>query len=118
MFQLLVCRKYWPELAVSGSLTVACPHPGHCAGMVLSLKMLKAPGPTRLVLGLVCAPRSFATLAAVVCGPMGGLGSEPSSFMSRARAAFCAAVGTNGFVLVAACTTVPGATWPVWTAAL
>src|SRR5713226_5541431 len=118
MFQLLVCTMNLPELAVSGSLTVDCAQlPAQDAGIVLFLKTVKLVGEL-LVVGLVCAPRSFATLAAVVCGPMGGLGNDASSFMSRARAAFCAAVGTNGLLLVAAWTTRPGATCPVLAAAL
>src|SRR5580692_5063089 len=117
MSQLLVCRMYRPALAVSGSLTVDCAQlPEHEAGIVLSLKTVN--GDSAWVLtGLVCGPFSGATLAALVCGPMGAFFSESSSFMSRARAAFSAAVGTNGLLLVAAWTTVPAAMWPVRAAA-
>src|SRR5690242_9277051 len=113
MSQLLVCTMYLPELAVSGSLTVDCAQlPGHDAGIAASLKTVNVVGEACWA-GLVCGPRSGATSAAVACGPTGALGSESSSFMSRARAAFSAAVGTNGLLLVAACTTVPAVTWPV-----
>lgn len=71
-----------------------------------------------LLTGLACGPFSGATSAAVACGPIGAFGSELSSFMSRARAARCAAVGTNGLLLVAAWITAPAATWPVRAGAL
>src|SRR5580693_235462 len=99
MSQLLVCTMYLPALAVSGSLTVDCAQlPEHAVGIVLSLRTVNGVAALFLT-GLVCGPFSGATLAALVCGPMGGFFSEPSSFMSRARVAFCAAVGTNGLLL-------------------
>src|SRR5258708_26257970 len=108
---------YLPALAVSGSLTVACPQLAvHSAGIVEFLKTLKLFGAWAVV-RLVCGPRSFPTLAPVVCGPMGALGSAASSFMSRCRAALCAAVGTNGVLLVATCTKRPAATCPVFATA-
>src|SRR5690348_5215114 len=118
MSQLLVCTMYLPELAVSGSLTVDCPQlPEHADGIVLSLKTVNEVG-ALLWIGLVCGPFSGATSAAVACGPIGAFGSELSSFMSRARAARCAAVGTNGLLLVAAWITAPPAMWPVRAAAV
>src|SRR5262249_61115372 len=117
MSQLLVCTMNLPEFAVSGSLIADCPQPEHCAGMVESLKILKSVG-SRLPVSVVCGPRSFATSAVVVCRPRGGLGSAASNLIWRSRAAFCAAVGTNGLVLVAAPTKRPADTWPVLTAAL
>src|SRR5580692_393811 len=117
MSQLLVCTMYLPELAVSGSLTLDCAQlPEHAAGTVASLKTVNVVGPL-LWTGLVCGPFSVATLAALVCGPRGGFLSESSSFVSRARAARSAAVGTNGLLLVAAWITVPAAMWPVRAAA-
>src|SRR6266487_6486976 len=99
MSQLLVCMRYLPEFAVSGSLTVDCAQlPEHDVGIAVSLKTVNVVGALCWA-GLVCGPRSGATLAAVVCGPMGAFFSESSSFMSRARAAFSAAVGTNGLLL-------------------
>src|SRR5215471_20602085 len=118
MSQLLVCMMTLPAFAVSGSFTEDCAQlPEHDAGIVLSLNTVNAFG--ALVLpGLVCGPRSRATFAAVVCGPTGGLASDASIFMSRARAARCAAVGTNGLLLVAARTKRPAATCPTFAAAL
>src|ERR1700747_1207261 len=118
MSQLLVCTMYLPELAVSGSLTADCAQlPAHTDGIVLSLHTVNDVGPL-LWTGLVWGPLSGATLAALACGPRGGFLSESSSFMSRARAARCAAGGTNGLLLVAAWTMVPAAIWPVRTAAV
>src|SRR5579859_103069 len=117
MSQLLVCRMYLPELAVSGSFTVACPQLEQDDGIVVSLKTVNVVG-ALLLAGLVCGPFSGATSAAVACGPIGAFGSESSSFMSRARAALSAAVGTNGLLLVAAWITVPAAAWPVWATAV
>src|ERR1051326_3452756 len=98
MSQLLVCTMYLPELAVSGSLTVDCAQlPEHDAGIVVSLKTVKVVG-ALLLAGLVCGPRSGATSGAVACGPTGAFGSESSTCVSRARAAFSAAVGPNGFL--------------------
>src|SRR5689334_21963508 len=109
---------YLPELAVSGSLTVDCAQLlEHEAGIVASLKIVNEVGPL-LWIGLVCGPFSGATSAAVACGPIGAFGSELSSLMSRARAARCAAVGTNGLLLVAAWITVPAAMWPAAAAAV
>src|SRR5579859_210811 len=109
---------YLPAFAVSGSFTVDCAQlPEQDAGTVVSLKTLNEVG-ALLVSRLVCGPLSFATLAAVVCRPTGGFRSDASSLMSRARAAFCAAVGTNGLLLVAAWTKAPAATWPVRAAAV
>src|SRR6266481_3381654 len=101
MSQLLVCMMNLPAFAVSGSFTVDCAQlPEHDAGIVVFLNKVNEVG-VLLVSGLVCGPRSRATLDAVACGPTGGLRSPASIFMSRARAACCALVGTNGFLLVA-----------------
>src|SRR5258708_34164341 len=95
MFQLLVWMTYLPALAVSGSLTVACPQlVVHSAGIVEFLKTLKLFGAWAVV-RLVCGPRSFPTLAPVVCGPRGALRSAASFFMSRCRAPHCARVATD-----------------------
>src|SRR5215470_4720759 len=118
MSQLLVCTMNLPAFAVSGSFTVDCAQSVvHAAGIVVSLNTVNVPG-ALLLKGLVCGPRSRATLDAVACGPTGGLGSPASIFMPRARAARCALVGTNGLLLVAARTKRPDATCPVFAAAL
>src|SRR5487761_479590 len=118
MSQLLVCMMYLPALAVSGSLIASCPQDEeHFAGIVMSLKIVKSPGAC-LVVRLVCGPRSLATLAAVVCRPTGAFGSPARNFIACARAARCAAVGTNGRLLVAARTSRPAATCPVLATAL
>ena len=118
MSQLLVCTMYLPELAVSGSLTGDCAQlVVHDAGIAASLKIVNVVGPL-LWIGLVCGPLSGGMLAALGCGPRGAFLSEASSFMSRARAARSAAVGTNGLLLVAAWTRAPAAIWPVRAAAL
>src|SRR5947199_8759124 len=95
MSQLLVWTMYLPELAVSGSLTVDCAQlPEHDAGILASLNTVNDIGPL-LLTGLAYGPFKGATSAPVALRPNGAFVSESSSFVSRARTARSAAVGTT-----------------------